>query len=102
MLPVAAKQSTDPVQLHPVNMSLAMKHAVLAVCHPQAWSQYERNGNASELYLAGVSGFVAVENVDIDREIVSLLCPHKVICQAEFCFRVTSLGWNRWILQQPI
>ena len=77
MLPVAAKQSTDPVQLHPVNMSLAMKHAVLAVCHPQAWSQYERNGNASELYLAGVSGFVAVENVDIDREIVSLLCPSQ-------------------------
>jgi polyribonucleotide 5'-hydroxyl-kinase len=77
MLPVAAKQSTDPVQLHPVKIGPAMKHAVLAVCHPQAWTHYERNGNASELYLAGVSGFVAVENVDVEREILSLLCPSQ-------------------------
>ena len=77
MLPVAAKQSTDPVQLHPVNISVAMKHAVLAVCHPHAWEQYERNGNASELYLSGVSGFVAVENVDVERGMLSLLSPSQ-------------------------
>uniref|UniRef100_A0A6U0IA75 Protein CLP1 homolog n=1 Tax=Minutocellus polymorphus TaxID=265543 RepID=A0A6U0IA75_9STRA len=77
MLPVAAKQSTDPVQLHAVDIGPALKHAVLAVCHPHAWEQYERDGNASELYLSGVSGFVAVENVDIDKEILSLLCPSQ-------------------------
>lgn len=93
MLPVAAKQSTDPVQLHPVNISLALKHAVLAVCHPHAWSQYERNGNASELYLAGVSGFVAVENVDLDREILSLLCPS----QGDLPTRVLLLSDINWM-----
>ena len=77
MLPVAAKQSTDPVQLHAVNICPGLKHAVLAVCHPHAWEQYEINGNASELYLSGVSGFVAVENVDIEREMLSLLCPSQ-------------------------
>lgn len=93
MLPVAAKQSTDPVQLHPVNISLAMKHAVLAVCHPQALSQYEHNGNANELYLAGVSGFVAVENVDVEREILSLLCPS----QGDLPTRVLLLSDITWM-----
>lgn len=75
MLPVAAKQSTDPVQLQSVEIGAALKHAVLAVCHPQAMELYKQSGQTSDLYLSGVAGFVAVESVDMGREVISLLCP---------------------------
>lgn len=75
MLPVSAKQSTDPVQLLPIEMGPTLVHAILAVCHPQAVQDFEQSRQASDLYLSGVAGFVAVEKVDMDREIVSLLSP---------------------------
>ena len=75
MLPVSSKQATDPVQLTPVDISPKLKHVILAVCHPTAVEAYKQSGLASDLYLAGVAGFVAVERVDMDREIVSLLSP---------------------------
>lgn len=75
MLPVAAKQSTDPVQLEPLTVGPTLRHALLAVCHPQAVKSYEESGNASDLYLSGMAGFVAVEKVDMEREVLSLLCP---------------------------
>lgn len=75
MLPVSAKQSTDPVQLIPTEMGPTLVHAILAVCHPQAVQEFEQSRHASDLYLSGVAGFVAVEKVDMDREIVSLLSP---------------------------
>ncbi len=75
MLPVSAKQSTDPVQLIPVEMGPNLLHTILAVCHPQAVQEYENSDQASDLYLSGVAGFVAVEKVDMDLEMVSLLSP---------------------------
>jgi len=76
MLPVSAKQSTDPVQLLPIHdITPTLKHAILAVCHPSAVQNYNVSGTASDLYLSGVAGFVAVENVDMSRDILSLLSP---------------------------
>jgi len=76
MLPVfSAKQATDPVQLTPVQISSALKHSILAVCHPAAAEKFINSGEARDLYLAGISGVVTVEKVDTDREIISLLSP---------------------------
>jgi polyribonucleotide 5'-hydroxyl-kinase len=75
MLPVSAKQATDPVQLTPVQISPTLKHGILAVCHPNAVQRFQNSGEARDLYLAAVSGMVSVEKVDKDREIISLLSP---------------------------
>lgn len=75
MLPVSAKQATDPVQLEPVQILPTLKHGILAVCHPNAVDKFQRSGEARDLYLAAVSGMVAVEKVDMDREIIGLLSP---------------------------
>jgi len=37
--------------------------------------KYEQSGKARDLYLSGVAGFVAVEKVDVNKEILSLLSP---------------------------
>lgn len=75
MLPVSAKQATDAVQLVPFKISPTLKHSILSVCHPSAVERYDRTGEARELYLSGMCGMVAVEKVDMDREILSLLSP---------------------------
>eukprot|EP00986_Skeletonema_menzelii_P016377 scaffold14392_cov151-Skeletonema_menzelii.AAC.17 len=78
MLPVSAKQSTDPIQLTTLSSSditPKLQHAVLAVCHPSAVEKYEQSGRARDLYLSGVAGFVAVEKVDVSKEVLSLLSP---------------------------
>jgi polyribonucleotide 5'-hydroxyl-kinase len=75
MLPVSAKQATDAVQLVPFKITPTLKHSILAVCHPIAVEKYDRTGEARELYLSGMCGMVAVEKVDMDREILSLLSP---------------------------
>ena len=75
MLPVSAKQATDPVQLTRVEITSILKHGVFAVCHPNAADQFRESGEARDLYLAGISGLVTVEKVDVDREIISLLSP---------------------------
>lgn len=75
MLPVSSKQATDPVQLSSVDINPKLKHAILAVCHPYAVEMYDKSGMASDLYLSGVAGFVAVERVDVDRDILSVLAP---------------------------
>ena len=75
MLPVSAKQATDPVQLTPMNITATLKHSLLAVCHPNAAEQYNNSGEARDLYLSGISGLVTVDKVDVDREIISLLSP---------------------------
>lgn len=75
MLPVSAKQATDAVQLVPFKITPTLKHSILAVCHPIAVDKYDRTGEARELYLSGMCGMVAVEKVDMDREILSLLSP---------------------------
>lgn len=76
MLPVSAKQSSEVVQLTPINnIGIAMKHAMLAVCHPMAVEKYEKSGEPRDLYMTGVTGFVVVEKVDVYKEIISLLSP---------------------------
>jgi len=78
MLPVSAKQSTDPIQLTTLSSSditPKFQHAVFAVCHPSAVEKYEQSGRARDLYLSGVAGFVAVEKVDVIKEVLSLLSP---------------------------
>lgn len=75
LLPVSAKQSTEPVQLSPVEITEKMQHALLAVCHPAAVQAYQESGRARDLYEAGVAGFVAVERVLMDTEMLHLLCP---------------------------
>lgn len=76
MLPVSAKQSSDAVQLTRImDIGLALKHSMLAVCHPLSVDKYEKSGEARDLYLMGVTGFVVVEKVDVHREIISLLSP---------------------------
>lgn len=75
LLPVSAKQSTEPVQLSPVDITEKLQHALLAVCHPAAVQAYQESGRARDLYEAGVAGFVAVERVIMDTEMLHLLCP---------------------------
>ena len=78
LLPISAKQSTDPIQLETIpssEISTRYQHAVLAVCHPGAVERYEESGVARDLYLNGVAGFVVVERVDTDAGAMSLLSP---------------------------
>lgn len=78
LLPIAAKQSTDPIQITNIassEITPKFQHSVLAVCHPSAVQKFEQSGSARELYLAGVAGFVVVEKVDMDKALLSLLSP---------------------------
>jgi len=93
MLPVSAKQTTDPVQLTKVEASLALKHVVLAVCHPSAVESYTLSGKASDLYLSGIAGIVSVEKVDMDKEILSILSP----CAGSLPSMTLLLGDITWM-----
>ena len=78
LLPISAKQSTDPIQLSTLSSSEItpkFQQNVLAVCHPSAVEKYEESGSARDLYLSGVAGFVVVEKVDVDKGTLSLLSP---------------------------
>ena len=78
LLPISAKQSTDPIQLTTIaasEITSKLHHSVLAVCHPSAVEKYEQSDSARDLYLAGVAGFVIVEKVDVDKATMSLLSP---------------------------
>jgi hypothetical protein len=54
LLPVSAKQSTEPVQLNKVDIKEKLQHALLAVCHLTAVHLYHKSGMAHDLYEAGV------------------------------------------------
>jgi polyribonucleotide 5'-hydroxyl-kinase len=75
LLPVAAAQSTEPVQLQPVDISEKLQHCLLAVCHPHAVAAYETSGKAKDLYESGVAGFCVVERVLMDSDMIHLLSP---------------------------
>jgi polyribonucleotide 5'-hydroxyl-kinase len=76
MLPVSAKQTSEAVQLTQIHdIEISLKHRMLAVCHPMAVEKYERSGEPRDLYMAGVTGFVVVEKIDENKEIISLLSP---------------------------
>jgi len=78
LLPISAKQSTDPIQLSTISSSEItpkFQQNVLAVCHPSAVEKYGESGSARDLYLSGVAGFAVVEKVDVDKGTLSLLSP---------------------------
>mmetsp|Transcript_7487 Transcript_7487/g.10890 ORF Transcript_7487/g.10890 Transcript_7487/m.10890 type:complete len:460 (+) Transcript_7487:153-1532(+) len=75
LLPVAGTQSTEAVQLTPVKVNEQLQHSLLAVCHPSAVQQYEKSQNAKDLYETGVAGFVSVDRVIMDTDMLHLLCP---------------------------
>jgi polyribonucleotide 5'-hydroxyl-kinase len=75
LLPVAAAQSTDAIQIQKVEWAEALQHMVLAVCHPAAVEKYEMSQRARDLVTAGVAGFCAVERVIMETDMVHLLSP---------------------------
>jgi polyribonucleotide 5'-hydroxyl-kinase len=75
LLPVAAAQSTDAIQIQKVEWTEALQHMVLAVCHPAAVEKYETSQRARDLVTAGVAGFCAVERVIMETDMVHLLSP---------------------------
>lgn len=93
LLPVAAAQATEPVQLHPVEISEKLQHCLLAVCHPQAVASYEASGKARDLYVSGVAGFCVVERIFIDSEMIHLLSP----CAGSLASNVLIIGDITWM-----
>lgn len=75
MLPVSAKQATDPVQMRTVELKPSHKHAIFAVCHPDAVERFRDTEDPKDLYQVGIAGVVAVENIDMEKGVVSFLCP---------------------------
>lgn len=99
LLPVAATQTTEAVQLEQVDLSSsdanqtasALEQHLLAVCHPRAVAKYQQSGQASDLYLAGVAGFCSVERVVDDR--IHLLSP----CAGSLPSNVLLIGDVTWM-----
>lgn len=78
LLPVAAAQATESVQVVPVSLkevASSLQHKLLAVCHPQVVDAFESSQRAKDLYEAGVAGFCVVERVLEDTEMLHLLSP---------------------------
>jgi polyribonucleotide 5'-hydroxyl-kinase len=75
LLPLGATQTTEVVQLQPVPINEQITHHLLAVCHPHSVAQYDASGSAKDLYNAGVAGFVVVERVLVETEMLHLLAP---------------------------
>lgn len=75
LLPVAAAQTTEPVQVVQVSDLASLQHKVVAVCHPHAVTAYQATKKAKELYESGVAGFCVVERVLPDTEMLHLLSP---------------------------
>ena len=93
LLPVAAAQATEPVQLQPVEISEKLQHCLLAVCHPQAVASYEASGKAKDLYELGVAGFCVVERILTDSEMIHLLSP----CAGSLASNVLMIGDITWM-----
>ena len=96
LLPVAASQTTEAVQLEQVNLrdsdaANALQHHLLAVCHPRSTAAYQQSGQASDLYLAGVAGFCSVERVVDDK--IHLLSP----CAGSLPSNVLLIGDVTWM-----
>ena len=93
LLPVAAAQATEPVQLQPVEITEKLQHCLLAVCHPQAVASYEASGKAKDLYESGVAGVCVVERILMDSEMIHLLSP----CAGSLASNVLIIGDITWM-----
>lgn len=96
LLPVAAAQMTEAVQLEEVTMqdgdaASSLQHHLLAVCHPRAVLAYQQSGQARDLYLMSVAGFVSVERVVDDK--IHLLSP----CAGSLPSSVLLMGDVTWM-----
>jgi len=93
MLPISQAQATDPVQLNAVEISPMLKHAILAVSHPMAVEAYDKSHDNRELYLSNAAGFVVVEDVDMERNMIKLLAP----CAGELPSSTLLAGDVTWM-----
>jgi polyribonucleotide 5'-hydroxyl-kinase len=93
LLPVAAAQATEAVQLTPVQIDEKVQHTLLACCHPHAVAAFEASGQAKDLYEAGVAGFCAVERVVMGTDMLHLLSP----CAGSLPSRTLILGDITWM-----
>lgn len=93
MLPVSQRQATDPIQLNTVEMSSLIRHSILAVCHPLSVEAYDQTNDNSKLYLSAVSGFVVVEEIDMERNLVKFLSP----CAGGLPSNTMLMGNITWI-----
>ena len=94
LLPVAAAQSTDAIQLQPITtLSETLNHALLGVCHPAAVERYLESGNARDLVASGMAGFCAVEQVLVDTDQLHLLSP----CAGSLPSKTLILGDVTWM-----
>lgn len=95
LLPVAATQSTESVQLTalPSITEQSLQHSLLAVCHPTAVQRYQETGEARALYESGVAGFVLVERVLTDTDMLHLLSP----CAGQLPSHTFLIGDITWM-----
>jgi polyribonucleotide 5'-hydroxyl-kinase len=94
LLPVAATQTTETVQLTEItDLTESLQHVLLAVCHPNAVAAFQAQGSASCLVEAGVAGFVAVERVLVDSDMLHLLSP----CAGSLPSNVLLTGDITWM-----
>jgi len=94
MLPIAAKQTTDPIQLNLLtSISPSLTHSLVAVCHPNAVEAFDKSGNAADLYLSGVAGFLAIEKVNMEKDVLTVLSP----CSGSLPSSVLILGDVSWM-----
>jgi polyribonucleotide 5'-hydroxyl-kinase len=93
LLPVAATQATESVQLVPVEITESLQHAMVAVCHPHAVQAFQASGRAKDLYEAGVAGFCVVERVLMETEMLHLLSP----CAGSLPSQTLLLGDLSWM-----
>jgi polyribonucleotide 5'-hydroxyl-kinase len=92
MLPLAATQATDSVEVTVVPSSSWNEHAVWAVCHPIAVQAYATSQRAKALYETGVAGFVTVDRIVQESEQLHLLCPCAGILPS-YVFIVGDITW---------
>jgi polyribonucleotide 5'-hydroxyl-kinase len=93
LLPVSAAQTTEPVQLQPVEISEKLQHCLVVVCHPHAVAAYETSGKAKDLYESGVAGFCIVERVLMDTDMIHLLSP----CAGSLASNTLVTGEISWM-----
>ena len=107
LLPVAAAQTSEAIQLVPVvqngkfdqgettedeeRAKQSLHHHLLAVCHRSAVQAYEASGKASDLYLSGVAGFCTIERIVLDK--MHLFSP----CSGKLPSNVLLMGNVMWM-----
>ena len=98
LLPVAATQSTDAIQLVQIHDlkdggGEGLQHAVVAVAHPTAVAKYQSTQRARDLVTAGVAGFCVIERVVVDTDTLHLLSP----CAGALPSNTLLLGDVTWM-----